>query len=310
MSKKVTIVGAGNVGGTAAMRIYESGLARVAMIDIAATLASAKAEDLQDAQALLGVNNRIEVSSDFALAEGSDIVVVTAGMPRKQGMTREDLLNRNADIMENVCRGVAQFAQGAIVVIVSNPLDVMTFFARRRTGFPRQRLFGMGPSLDTSRFIHQIARTMRVSPLEVRALVIGSHGETMLPLGRLAMVREKKIIDTLGAVGVEDLVRRTRQRGAEIVSLYGSGSAYYAPSAAVFEIVSTILRGRRKEIPVSVCLEGEYGLTDVAIGVPARIGPEGVERVIEVPLEPAEREAFEASARAIQSSIASLLILP
>jgi len=306
MNKKVTVVGAGNVGGTVAMRIYESNLARVALIDVVESLARANAEDLQDAQAVLGLNNRIEASRDMSLMEGSDIIVVTAGLPRKPGMTREDLLAKNAAIIENVCQGITQFGQGAIVIIVSNPLDVMTYFAFKKTGFPRQRLFGMGSSLDRSRFINLIARQMRVSPREVRAQVIGSHGETMLPLGRLASVRGRKIIETLGEAEVEKIAKRTRQRGAEIVSLYGSGSAYYAPSAAIFQIVATILKRDRKEIPASVCLDGEYGLWDLAIGVPAIIGANGVEDVVTVELTAEERDALESSARSIQESIRSL----
>jgi len=272
-------------------------------------LARAKVEDLQDGQAVLGVNNRIEASKDFSLMEGSDIIVVTAGLPRKAGMTREDLLAKNAAIIENVCAGIAQFGQGAIVIIVSNPLDVMTYFALKKTGFSRRRLFGMGVSLDTSRFIHLISHKMRVSPLEVRACVIGSHGETMLPLGRLASVRGKRIIETLGEAELEKLTKRTRQRGAEIVSLYGAGSAFYAPSAAIFEIVGTIFGRERKQIPVSVCLDGEYGLRDVAIGVPALIGPNGIEDVVCLDLTDQEHEQLEASAKAIQESI-RLLPLP
>jgi len=306
LTKKVTIIGAGNVGGTAAMRIYESGLARVALIDVVENVARAKAEDLQDSQSVLGINNRIEASSDLSLMEGSDIVVVTAGLPRRPGMTREDLLVKNAAIMESVCFGITQFAQGAIVIIVSNPLDVMTYFAHKRTGFSRNRLFGMGASLDTSRFVNLISHKMRVSPADVKAVVMGSHGETMLPLGRLATVRGKSLMAAIGEDEVEELTKRTRQRGAEIVSLYGAGSAYYAPSAAIFQIVSTILKREHRQIPVSVCLDGEYGLRDVAIGVPATICADGIEKVEEIFLQPEEREALEASAQAIQKSIASL----
>jgi malate dehydrogenase len=306
MNKKVTVIGAGNVGGTTAMRVFESGLARVALIDIVETLARAKAEDFCDAQAVLGVNSRIEASREFNIMEGSDVVVVTAGLPRKAGMTREDLLSKNAAIMESICGGIRQFAQGAIVIIVSNPLDVMTYFAYKKTGFAAERLFGMGASLDTSRFINLIAHRMRVTPTEVRALVIGSHGETMLPLGRLATVRDKPILETLGEAEIENLTQRTRQRGAEIVSLYGAGSAYYAPSAAIFQIVETILKREKKQIPVSVCLDGAYGLKDVAIGVPAVIGPNGIEKVVEVPLTPEEREALETSAQSIRKSVGSL----
>ncbi|MDD5019513.1 MAG: malate dehydrogenase [Candidatus Omnitrophica bacterium] len=306
--KKVAIIGAGFVGGTAAMRIAESGLAQVVLVDVVEVLARAKAFDMEDGRYALGSDVRIESAGDMKALAEADIVVVTAGLPRKPGMTREDLLSKNTQIMKSVCQGIVEHAGSAIVIVVSNPLDVMTYLAYHLTGFSRQRVFGMGANLDSSRFANLIAQKLFVGIEHVQALVIGSHGETMLPLPRLASVRGKPLTELLDSGEIDDLVERTRKRGAEIVSLYGSGSAYFAPSAAIFEIVRTIVSGSAKEIPVSVCLEGEYGLRDVAIGVPALIGPEGVERILTVDLNDAELQSLKGSAQSIKDSIGLLKI--
>lgn len=305
--KKVSIIGAGFVGGTAALRIAESGLARVTLIDIAGAIACAKASDLDDAKYALGLDFCIEGSRDFAALEVSDVVVVTAGLPRKPGMTREDLLLKNAEIMGGVCGEIKNHAPQAIVIIVSNPLDVMTYLAFKKLNFPRERVFGMGVNLDASRFAGLIAKKLNVSIKDVRALVIGSHGETMLPLPRLSTVSGRALTDLLNDKDVSELVERTKKRGAEIVGLYGSGSAYMGPSAAIFEIVSTILTGRAKEIPVSACLNGEYTLKDVSIGVLSRIGSSGIEEIIPVELNADEQKAFMDSAQAIQNTIKILM---
>jgi len=291
------------VGGTAAMRIAESGLAQVVLVDVVENVARAKASDLEDSRYALGVDSRIEGTSDMASIKESEIVVVTAGLPRKPGMTREDLLVKNAGIMENVCRGIVEHAPEAIVIVVSNPLDVMTYLAFKKTGFPRQRVFGMGVNLDSSRFANLIAQKLFVGIHQVEALVIGSHGETMIPLPRLSTVRGRPLSEMLKPGQIAELVERTRKRGAEIVSLYGSGSAYFAPSAAIFEIVKAILQENASEIPVSLCLDGEYGLRDVAIGLPAVIGAGGVQRPLVLDLEQDELKALEESARAIKESI-------
>ncbi len=305
--KKVSIIGAGFVGGTTALRIAESVLAQVVLVDVAGSIARAKAFDLDDAKYALGLDSHIKGADDFAEIEASDIVIVTAGLPRKPGMTREDLLLKNAGIMDSVCERIKKYAPQAIVIIVSNPLDVMTYRAFKKLNFPRERVFGMGVNLDTSRFANLIASKLNVSIKGVHALVIGSHGETMLPIPRLSTVGGKPLTDLLSAKDVDELVERTKKRGAEIVGLYGSGSAYMAPSAAIFEIVSTILGGRTKEIPVSACLNGEYGLRDVSIGVLGRIGPRGMEEVVALELDDFEKKAFYDSAVAIQGAIKSLM---
>jgi len=304
--KKVTIIGAGHVGGTTAMRIAESGLASVVLIDVIENVAKAKAYDLEDARYSLGRDVRVEGSGDVSLMANSDIVIVTAGLPRKPGMTREDLLVKNSQIMSNVCENIVKFARDAIVVVVSNPLDVMTYFTLKKINFSRMRVFGMGSSLDTSRFANIISKKLFVSTETIQALVIGCHGETMLPMPRLTKVRGKALPEILDQMEIESLVKRTKERGAEIVSLYGSGSAYMAPSAAIFEIVEAILTGHPKDIPVSVYLDGEYGHYDVCIGVLTSIGSKGIEKIIEIGLEEEEREAFDFSAQSVKDAIKSL----
>ena len=290
------------------MRIAESGLAQVILLDVIENVAKAKVYDLEDARYSVGLNTRVLGSSDMSLLANSDVVVVTAGLPRKPGMTREDLLAKNSEIMSGVCQNIVRFSPKAIVIVVSNPLDVMTYLAYKKLNFPRNRVFGMGVNLDTARFANLISKRLKVDMKFIHALVMGSHGETMLPVSRLSLVKRKPLTKILGADDIEDLVSRTKQRGAEIVSLYGSGSAYFGPSAAIFEIVQAILSGRSKEIPVSACLDGEYGLKDVAIGVPARIGKNGMKKIVEIKLEPNEKKLFEESAQAIKDSIRLLKI--
>ena len=285
------------------MRIAEGGLANVVLIDVVENFARAKAYDLEDARFSLKKDTRIEGSGDMSLLEGSSVVVVTAGLPRKPGMTREDLLLKNAAIVENVCRGIRDYAKEAVVIVVSNPLDVMTYLSFKKTGLPRSKVFGMGASLDTSRFANLISKKLFVGIEHIEALVIGSHGETMLPMPRLTKVRSKPLTVILMEAEVDSLVNKTKQRGADIISLYGSGSAYYAPSAAIFELVDSIISNHHKEIPVSAVLDGEYGLHDVSIGVPARIGSEGIEQIVEIDLLPEEKEAFVQSAQSIKDSI-------
>ena len=290
------------------MRIAESGLAQVVLLDVIENVAKAKVYDLEDARYSVGLKTRVLGSSDMGLLADSDIVVVTAGLPRKPGMTREDLLAKNSEIMSGVCQNIIRFSPKAIVIVVSNPLDVMTYLAYKKLNFPRNKVFGMGVNLDTARFANLISKRLKVDIKFIRALVMGSHGETMLPVPRLSLVKRKPLTKILSADDIEDLVKRTKQRGAEIVSLYGSGSAYFGPSAAIFEIVQAILSGRSKEIPVSACLDGEYGLKEVAIGVPARIGKNGIKKIIEIKLEPNEKKLFEESAQAIKDSIKLLKI--
>lgn len=306
MLKKVSIIGAGNVGGTAAMRIAESGLARVALIDVAPNLAKAKASDIEDSLYSLDAASRIEAGTELYLLDESDIVVVTAGLARKPGMTREDLVSKNTEIVSGICKGISEFAPSAIVIMVTNPLDLMTYLALKKTGFPRKRVFGMGVNLDSARFANKISKKVLVGTEQIEALVIGSHGETMLPLPRLSRVRGKALSDLLSAADIKEIVKETKQRGAEMVSLYGAGSAYIGPSAAIFQIVSAIVKGETKELPVSAFLDGEYNLHDVTIGVPARIGPDGIREIIELKLDEEERQDFVRSSDVIKEGIKTL----
>ena len=285
------------------MRIAESGLAQVVLIDIVENIAKAKALDIEDARYALRCGTHIKGTGDFKALSGSDIVVVTAGFPRKPGMTREDLLSKNAAILGEVCNHINHFAKEALVIVVSNPLDAMTYLAFKKTGFDRKRIFGMGANLDSARFANLISEKLSVPIQEIHALVIGSHGETMLPLPRLTTIGRKALTNLLSDAEVQNLVDTTRKRGAEIVSLYGSGSAYYSPSAAIYEIVEAILKGRPKEIPVSAVLEGEYGFREVAIGVPAKISSRGIEQVIEIKFSPQEKQAFDQSVQSIKESL-------
>ncbi|MFH0877004.1 MAG: malate dehydrogenase, partial [Candidatus Omnitrophota bacterium] len=232
-----------------------------------------------------------------------DIVIVTAGFSRKPGMTREDLLFKNSQVISTVAQGITRYTKDAIVIVVTNPLDAMTYVALKATGFNRFKLFGMGSSLDSSRFANLISKKLFVSVEYIEALVIASHGEGMLPLSRLAKVRGKSLTELLDANDVVALEEKTRRRGAEIVSLYDTGSAFYGPSAALFEIAETILSGHPREIPVSVFLEGEYGVRDVCLGVPALIGSAGIEKIIELDLNPEEKKAFQRCAQSIKESL-------
>ncbi len=304
--KKVAIIGAGNVGGTTAMRIAEHSLANVVLIDVVENVAKAKACDVEDSRYSLKHDSRIEGTSDITQISGSDIIIITAGFPRTPGMKREELIAKNAEIMTGVCENIVRFSKGAIVIVVSNPLDVMTYLAYKKTGLAREKVFGMGSSLDSARFANLIAKKLLINTEFVEALVIGSHGETMIPMPRLTKVRRRALTEIMNESDVADLVNRTRQRGAEIVGLYGKGSAYIGPSAAIYEIVEAIILNLKKEIPVSVCLEGEYNLHDVSIGVPAKIGSAGIEKIIELGLTTEEKDAFIQSAESVKDAIKTL----
>jgi len=303
---KIAIIGAGNVGGITAMRIAESGIADVVLVDIAKNLAQAKAFDLDDARALVGHATPIEGTEDFNRIAGSDIVVVTAGLARKPGMSREDLLKKNHAILKEIAGHIKKSAPKAIVVVVSNPVDIMTYCLLKETGFDRKRLFGMGAGLDSSRFNNLISKKLNVASAQIKALVVGSHGQTMIPLPRHTTVNGKLLTSVLGKKDVDELVERTKNRGAEMVSLYGSGSAYFAPAAAIFDICQVIAAGKEKEISVSAFLQGEYDVYDVCIGVPVKITKNGIEKIIEINLDDSEKEQFTASAQSIKESIAVL----
>ncbi len=300
---KVTIVGAGNVGATSAQRILEAGLADVYLVDVVEGLAAGKALDLAQAAPLVGHGGRISGGTDYAPAEGSNLVVVTAGIARKPGMSRDDLLATNARITTEVVQGVCRYAPGAMLLMVSNPLDVTTTIAHQVSGLSRERVFGMAGVLDSARFRAFIALELGCSPQDVTAMVLGGHGDTMVPLPRHATVSGIPVAELIPPARLEEIVTRTRHGGAEIVSLLKAGSAFYAPAAAVTQMVAAVLRDEHRILPTSVRLAGEYGLNDVFLGVPALLGRGGVERVVELELTEAEREALHASAEAVRQTV-------
>jgi malate dehydrogenase len=292
------VVGAGHVGATAAQRIIEAELADVALIDILGDLATGKALDMMESAPVLGFNARIEGGADYALTAGSDICVITAGLARKPGMSRDDLLAKNAAIVGGVVEALVEHSPDTILILVTNPLDAMCEVARRRSGFPRERVFGMAGVLDSARMRFFLADELGVSVEDVDAFVLGGHGDTMVPVSRYATVNGIPIGDLLSADKIEAINERTRNGGIEIVNYYKQGSAYYAPSAAAVDMVAAILRDKKKILPCAVLLEGEYGIRDLFVGVPARLGRGGVEEVLEVALSDDEKVMLEGSAAA------------
>ena len=297
---KISIIGAGNVGGLAAMRLAQEGAGDIFLIDIAPGLAKAKAFDMDDARSILKLNYNIIGTDDIRAIKDSDIVVVTAGMSRKPGEAREDLANKNAAILKGVCSGIKELARSAVVVIVTNPLDLMTYFALNALGFKSNRVFGMGSSLDASRFANLIAQELKVPVIDVEAMVIGIHGEGMLPLPRFTNIKGVTLDEFLSAEKIQGLIKKTVQRGAEIVSLSVSGSAYFAPSAAICDIVRTITKNELRTVTVSAYLSGEYSIKDACLGVPCRLGKKGIEKIIELDLNKEEKEILSRSADSLK----------
>jgi len=291
---KISIIGAGNVGGLTALRLAELNLADdLVLVDVANGIAQGKVLDLEDARSLVKLDYNIKGASDIEAIKDSNIVVVTAGFARKSGMTREDLIEKNAAVIKDVSLNIKKLAADAIVIIVTNPLDLMTLLALKVTGFSSARVFGMGVSLDASRFANLISKELSVSSVNIEAVVIGSHGEGMMPLSRFTRIKGVSLDEYLDDKKVAELTSRTIDRGREIVSLLGSGSAYVAPSAAITEIVKAIVKDEKRVIGVSSYLNGEYGIKDVYVGVPCRIGKSGVEQVVELELNTGEKQAFE-----------------
>jgi len=306
MDHKVTVVGAGNVGATTAQRIAEAELADVVMVDIAADLATGKALDMMEAAPVLGFNAKISGGGDYAPSAGSDICVVTAGLARKPGMSRDDLLKKNTEITEGVIAELVKYSPDTILILVTNPLDAMCEVARRVSKFPRQRVFGMAGVLDSARMRLFIAEELGVSVEDVTAFVLGGHGDTMVPLPRYATVNGVPLPELLAEDRIEAINQRTRQGGAEIVNYYKTGSAYYAPSASAYEMVAAILRDKKKILPCAAYLEGEYGLQGLFVGVPCRLGRAGLEEVIQLELTADEKTQLASSAAAVRGLVEAL----
>ena len=306
MRYKVTVVGAGNVGATAAQRIAEAELADVVMVDVAGDLATGKALDMMEAAPVLGFNSQITGGSDYEATAGSHITVITAGLARKPGMSRDDLVAKNTEIVTAVTEQIVKYSPDTILIIVTNPLDAMCEVARRVSGFPRERVLGMAGVLDAARMRYFIANELKVSVEDVDAFVLGGHGDTMVPLSRYTTVNGIPLGQLLPADRIEAINDRTKNGGIEIVNYYKTGSAYYAPAAAVLDMVAAILHDKKKILPCAVLLQGEYGLSDLFVGVPCKLGSRGMEGVIQLELTEDERAALDKSAEAVRSLIASL----
>ncbi|MFC1579953.1 malate dehydrogenase [Thermodesulfobacteriota bacterium] len=304
MRRKVTVVGAGNVGATAAMRLAEKELADVALIDILDGVPAGKALDLMEAAPIEKHDSKVlGITADYGQAKDSDIVIITAGIPRKPGMSRDDLLNTNMGIMRSVVQEVAAVAPKAVLIIVSNPLDAMCHVAFDASGFPKNRVLGMAGVLDSARFRAFIAMELDVSVENVNAFVLGGHGDTMVPLPRYSTVAGIPITELMPRERLDALVDRTRNGGAEIVGLLKTGSAYYAPASAAVEMAEAILKDKKKILPCAVYLEGEYGIQNLFIGVPVKLGKNGMEEIIEITLSDEEQKALLHSADAVQTLV-------
>ncbi|MFO7862125.1 MAG: malate dehydrogenase [Desulfosalsimonas sp.] len=309
MDKKVTVVGAGNVGATAAQRLAEKQLCDVVLVDIAEGLPQGKALDLAEAAPIEKHDACLTGTNDYGETAGSDIVIITAGIPRKPGMSRDDLLKTNSDIMKSVVKNIAEKSPDAVLIIVSNPLDAMCHVAFEASGFDKKRVIGMAGVLDSARFRCFIARELNVSVENTHAFVLGGHGDTMVPLPRFSTVAGIPITELMPKDRIDALVDRTRTGGAEIVSLLKTGSAFYAPASAAVEMAESILKDKKKILPCAVYLEGEYKINGLFIGVPVKLGSTGIEEVIEIELKDDEAADLQKSADAVRSLVDAMAAL-
>ncbi len=300
MDKKITVIGAGNVGATAAQRLAEKELCDVVVIDIVEGVPQGKSLDLTEAAPIEKHDAHISGANDYDLSADSDIIIITAGIPRKPGMSRDDLIGTNAGIVKTVTEQVTAASPNSILIIVSNPLDAMCHVAHQVSGFPKERVLGMAGVLDSARFRAFIAMELNVSVENTHAFVLGGHGDTMVPLPRYSTVAGIPITELMPQDRIDALVDRTRNGGAEIVGLLKTGSAYYAPASAAVEMAESILKDKKKILPCAVYLQGEYGINDLFIGVPVKLGSKGAEKVIEITLTDAEKVALQHSADAVQ----------
>jgi malate dehydrogenase len=307
---KISVVGAGNVGASTALYLAEAELGDVMLVDILEGVAKGKALDLLEAGPVRGYDSMIEGSGDMRAIEGSDLVIVTAGLPRKPGMSRLDLLKANADIIRGVAQAIKDHAPKAFVIMITNPLDVMTYLTYRITGFPRERVMGMAGVLDSARFRAFLAMEIGVSVEDIQAMVLGGHGDTMVPLLSYSTVGGVPIGKFVGKERLAQIVQRTRDGGAEIVKLLQTGSAFYAPAASAVQMAEAILKDKKRLLPVAVYLNGEYGFKDIYLGVPAMLGSRGIERIVELDLTAEEKAALAKSAEEVQKGIADLTLQP
>jgi malate dehydrogenase len=298
---KITVVGAGNVGATAAQRVAEKELARqVVLIDIAEGIPQGKGLDQWESAPIEGFDSRVIGTNGYEESAGSGIYIVTAGIARKPGMSRDDLLTTNAGIVRQVCENIARVSPDAIIIMVSNPLDVMCYVAMKASGFPRERIIGMAGVLDTARYRSFLAESLDVSVEDIQAMVLGGHGDTMVPLISYTTVSGIPVTQLMDRPTLDAIVDRTRNGGAEIVKYLKTGSAYYAPSAGAVQMAEAIVKDKKRILPCAAWLQGEYGMSDLFLGVPCKLGRNGLEQIIEVELTAPERAALESSAEAVR----------
>lgn len=307
---KLSVVGAGNVGASAALYLAEAEMGDVTLVDIVEGVAKGKALDLLQAGPVRGYDTMIEGSGDMRSVAGSDLIIVTAGLPRKPGMSRTDLLKANADIIRGIAQAIRDHAPKAFVIVITNPLDVMTYLLHRLTGFPRERVIGMAGVLDSTRFRSFLAAEIGVSIEDIQAMVLGGHGDTMVPLVRYSTVGGIPIEKFIAKERLAEIVQRTRDGGAEIVKLLQTGSAFYAPAASAVQMAESILRDKKRLLPVAAYLNGEYGFRDIYLGVPAILGSRGLEKIVELELTPDEKAALAKSADEVKKGIADLELEP
>ena len=303
---KITVVGAGFVGATAAHWAAAKELGDVALVDIIEGMPQGKGLDLMEASPVEGFDAEVIGSNDYADTANSDVVIITAGIPRKPGMSRDDLLNTNTNIVKSVTEQIAKYSPKAFLIIVSNPLDAMVYVAHKVSGFPTNRVMGMAGVLDSARFRTFIALELGVSVKDIQAFVLGGHGDTMVPLPRYTTVSGIPIPDLMSQERIDALVERTRKGGGEIVSLLKTGSAFYAPSAAAVQMAESILKDQKRILPCAAYCDKEYGVGGYFVGVPVMLGAEGVEKVIEIKLTPTEKAAFDNSVAAVKELVASI----
>jgi len=306
LNKKITIIGAGNVGATTAQLIAERALGDIVLLDIVEDIPEGKALDIQEACPLWNSPIRVKGTSSYSDTEDSDIVVITAGIARRPGMSRDDLLHANADIVKKVAEEVSRRSPHAVIIVVTNPVDVMAYLTQKVTGFEHKRVVGMGGVLDSTRMRSFIAEELGIHPGDVHAIVLGGHGDQMIPLPRLTMIDGKCITSILSDEKIKGIVERTRNGGAEIVRLLKTGSAYYAPAASVVEMIRAILGLKDETMSCSVYLDGEYGIKGLYLGVPVRLSTEGVKEIVEIELTDEERVALNISAEAVRRLITQI----
>jgi malate dehydrogenase len=303
---KITVVGAGNVGATTAQRLAEKELGEVVLLDIVEGMPQGKALDLAESGPVYGYDTRIVGTNSYAETAGSDVVVITSGIPRKPGMSRDDLVKTNAGIVQSVAAQAAKASPDAILIVVSNPLDAMTYVAHKASGFPAERVIGMAGVLDSARFRTFLAEELKVSVEDVQATVLGGHGDTMVPVLAGSTVAGIPVAQLIPKERLDAIVQRTRDGGAEIVKLLKTGSAFYAPSASAVEMVESILKDKKRVLPSAVLAQGDYGIQGLFVGLPAVLGRKGVERILEVKLNSEEKAALDRSAAAVKELCASV----